>query len=400
MRSAWQDLRPKWRIAVMLARGPSDYYNLDITDGEVAKWRSVQLLAEHIDGLEGDDWDVGHHQLRRAETPYEIAIRDCIGFLADTAQLVARGRLSIDDAYAVCGREVIRQARPIRVLLGYPVASQGFEKMEEADERGGGYELETDWEYGLQRPLTGGDWHSWIDYYPAVRTRTFALLDLLWALAVRDGDIEAAEAKQIARHKRRSSGRACRVRVAKSCMHFRSPVRAMRLTFLLTYAEHPPHVRSWRATPARLKKALILDPRRWRTMLGTVVVIAALLGAAGWFLSRGATPLGSPTNHPAAGFPSIWRPSGHSARWRLRDSAADGPLDTRFRFVDRWAFPSQRLIVVARCDRGRLTVASRSVRCVGGTREVAIGKMPRQFEVRVSEHQLHAWGIAIYSRAV
>lgn len=202
--SRWDELRHDWQLAILVARGPDDYY-VDASSEQIMKYQAlvaervalnaaywpsdadaaslVELVQPLKDDEQIEEWHVQYTSLSREARQYELSVRAVLRFLDWLSLLVLRGRIASADLYAIVGIDFVRNSAPLKRL------AEGSDRVEQ--------------------PSTNAAW--WTDYYPGMRQRVLILLDVLWAEAARLRDLDISELAGVARHKR-SSGSGLRNR--------------------------------------------------------------------------------------------------------------------------------------------------------------------------------------------
>jgi hypothetical protein len=208
----WRSLREAWAISLMLIRGSSDFYTRATMEARYA----YVVLREmgHFGEYSPDPWSMSldvpdEYRTRVSELSVSEqqlqaqrlidATEDVVAFLQRTCGRVLSGELQVATLYEACGPAVVQNARPLR-------------------------ELAKEHRY------------SW--YYPGMSERILILIDLLWAHAVRLGEVGEENLSAIAAHKRATgSGLTNRLRVRRAARRHGGRLVASRLEYLLCYAE-------------------------------------------------------------------------------------------------------------------------------------------------------------------
>ena len=249
MRSDWQALKPQWYRALLPVLGPDDYYqpaSVELRE-EFRKLREDMKLADPA--VSGDEWLEWHHLTRARSHEYEQAARDVLYFLGALASVVFSGRLSPELAYTVVGPDIPRRSRQVRALLGLEAPKRGIDLEEEVDEE-------------VIRNRRRG-WQYWVDNLPGLTERVLGLLDVLWAEAARQYDIEPLYLGMAAVHKHNTgSGLQNRLRVRRLAKEHRSRLTGWRLERRLIAAEYPPFGPARPKTDLPLLFEVIPDPIR------------------------------------------------------------------------------------------------------------------------------------------
>ncbi|MGQ0434900.1 MAG: hypothetical protein ACT452_21130 [Microthrixaceae bacterium] len=212
----WGRAQGDWVRAMLIARGPTDYYNV-AAPLETAHYAKLLMDLQEFAGvgLEDPQWHARHQALANRSREYEERAAATIELLAGISLLVLRGRLSPSGAYAVVGPQLVRNGGSLRTLL--PDAPQRAPYGE-----------------GLAWNL-----QNWATYRPGVVRRVLILLDLAWAEAARLGDLGPFELATAADVKASGTGQRNRDRLFRQVRRV-SPlglIRAFRLSRLLRNAE-------------------------------------------------------------------------------------------------------------------------------------------------------------------
>ncbi|WP_100754533.1 hypothetical protein [Vibrio salilacus] len=162
-RNRWWGLKKQWARTVYVGRGEKDYYQV-----------ADQAQLTELEQLKGD------YSLS-APTVWALeSVRGVSNIFSDICIRILQGHLDIKDVYPIFGSELLRQGRPLRVLLDvyYP---QDHDPMESRAHR------------GIRREV-----QNWLVYHDGIRRRCLILIDLLWAEGVRLGDICPTDIKKAA----------------------------------------------------------------------------------------------------------------------------------------------------------------------------------------------------------
>lgn len=212
----WGRAQGDWVKAMLIARGPTAYYNI-ASPSETHRYATLlsELEECRTAGPNAAGWLDVHQVLANRSREYEEAAGATIELLAGIGLLILRGRLSPSGAYAVLGPQLARNAGSLRMLL--PGSN--------SDGRQG----------------SGLAWNvrNWATYRPGVVRRVLILVDVVWAEAVRLGDLAPYELAAAADAKRAGTGKRNRNRLRREISRV-SPMargRAWKLSRLLRRAE-------------------------------------------------------------------------------------------------------------------------------------------------------------------
>jgi hypothetical protein len=216
--SEWKDLRLSWGVALMIGRGVGDYYvsaPWPIQLRFIALQRAAEASYQYTfsnstseensievpESIEKEVAQLDENELRIEMQQLQAAIDDVLEFFAQLAGRVFRGELSVFATYETLGSAILNNAAPIRELVRY---------------------------------------YKYSDLFPGNTDRVLSLIDLLWALGVKVGDISLDTVYPVAEHKRRTgSGQACRFRVRRLAFAQGATLHGIRLQRLLCFAEVP-----------------------------------------------------------------------------------------------------------------------------------------------------------------
>ena len=191
LRASWEQLHPHWSRSLLLSRGSDDYYT-DASDTDREEVRQLEVMASAAkwekppyEGL--TEWI---NELR-AESRHTRAV---CRFLAHCSDLVLSGRISVDDVYRILGPDVSSHGNAIRWMCG----TTGGEN----------YDRNTEFDTAANSSYYGE------------QDLILALIDLLWAETVRQGDNKPHSLSAVAAHKKQfRTGKLCRRRVFKTSWH-------------------------------------------------------------------------------------------------------------------------------------------------------------------------------------
>lgn len=165
-RNRWREVKKQWATVVYIGRSEEDYYQV----------ANPILLKEFCRLKEG-------YSLSSPTVWALESIRDVTNIFSDVCIKVLQGHLDIKDVYPLFGSELLRQGRPLRILLDvyYPQDHDPMESREHS---------------GIRKEL-----QDWLIYHDGSRRRCLILIDLLWAEGVRLGDICPSDIKTAAKAK-------------------------------------------------------------------------------------------------------------------------------------------------------------------------------------------------------
>lgn len=226
-RTRWSDIKEAWATTVFIGREIDEYY-------QVAERTFIAGLQDRVieAGLEKPTvWALD-------------SVRSVTGLLSDSCLRVLQGQITVEDAYAVFGTELLRHSRPIRIICdpGYPTGRQrgsiGPTQVEEAHDR-------------VLREI-----RDWLIYHDGIRRRCLILIDLLWAEAARVEDLPPPDVRSAAEAKRRT-GESRRRRVREECRRlvgFAGWFRSWLLSRHLRHAEYKARFRRIGLSDDRLEE--------------------------------------------------------------------------------------------------------------------------------------------------
>lgn len=166
-RQRWFEFRKQWAVIVFLGRREGEYYQVANPD----TLNELKKLVKKSSNSAPTIWALD-------------SIRCVCNTLSDICIRILQGQLEIRDVYPLFGTELLRQTRPLRVLLDvyYP---QDFDPYE-----------------GRLHGNIRRELQNWLVYHDGVRRRCLILIDLLWAEAVRLDDLSPDDIKKAAEAKR------------------------------------------------------------------------------------------------------------------------------------------------------------------------------------------------------
>lgn len=165
-RNRWWNLKKQWATVVYVGRREGDYYQV-----------ADQSLLKVLDKVK-DEYSLS------APTVWALeSVRDVSNIFSDICIRILQGHLDIKDVYPIFGSELLRQGRPLRILLDvyYPKDHDPMEGRAHG---------------GIRKEL-----QDWLIYHDGIRRRCLILIDLLWAEGVRLGDICPSDIKNAAKAK-------------------------------------------------------------------------------------------------------------------------------------------------------------------------------------------------------
>lgn len=166
-RKRWIESREHWGRVIFIGRDLGDYYQ--ILD-EIA----VQRLKKEVEA------STNHSPTVWALHSSQIVC----GILGEVSLRVLQGQISVNDAYSIFGSELLRQSRPLRILLDNEYAS---------------YSL--DGAINEKHDFIQTEVQDWLHYHDGLRRRCLILLDILWAEGVRLEDMAPYDIKMAAEAK-------------------------------------------------------------------------------------------------------------------------------------------------------------------------------------------------------
>ncbi|MBE7213798.1 hypothetical protein MK852_02755 [Shewanella benthica] len=168
-RKRWFDSKEHWSKLIYVSRFNEDYYQV----------ASEKLIAE-LNELQKEQ------SMSRPTTWALESVRIVSSLLSDICIRILQGHLEIKDVYPIFGSELLRQSRPLRVLLDvyYPEDYYPYEDR--------------------QHVCIRREAQTWLVYHSGIRRRCLILLDLLWAEGVRLDDLCPSDIKSAAKAKKHS----------------------------------------------------------------------------------------------------------------------------------------------------------------------------------------------------
>ena len=230
----WRESRKAWGTVVFFGREDGEFYQV----AEPAQLDDFRHETHSADSSGPTTWALD-------------AIRSVSGVMSDVCIRVLQGQIDIGDAYPIFGSELLRQSRPLRVLLdsSYPIRVWSEESSD----------------YWNPHQEIRRELQTWLVYHDGVRRRCLILLDLLWAEAARLEDLPpdellgAANAKRVSGHRNRD-------RLSKECIRLRGPLGFFRSYVLSRHIRHAEHKRSHSRIGLDAAKLKALD-KQWEDRL-------------------------------------------------------------------------------------------------------------------------------------
>jgi hypothetical protein len=204
-RNKWWELKKEWATVVYVGRREGDYYQV-----------ADQALLQEFDKLKQE------YSLSRPTVWALAPVRAVSSILSDVCIRVLQGHLDIKDIYPVFGSELLRQGRPLRIILDvyYPICHDSTEAREHSN---------------IRKEL-----QDWLIYHDGIRRRCLILIDLLWAEGVRLGDICPSDIKSAAKAKIHTAKTINErmAREAKKVNNYMNPLRVSKLKSHLKHSQY------------------------------------------------------------------------------------------------------------------------------------------------------------------
>lgn len=227
MSERWSRADLDWAMALLVARGPDGYYNIasplqtEHYRALLQRWSRIETEATLVGGMPDPSYWSIRSAFDNEFRVYEQAAAATVELLSAVSLSVLTGRMSVAGAYTVLGPQLTRNAGSVRRLLpdDRPMAVQ-------------------DW---VQPEVIAARIQGWGKYRPGVVRRVHVLTDLMWAYAVRAGDLAPFEIGGAATAKAAGSGkrnrRRLRQEIERLCPSGTRGIRSWRLRRLLRQAE-------------------------------------------------------------------------------------------------------------------------------------------------------------------
>ena len=201
-RNKWWGLKKEWAAVVYVGRREGDYYQV-----------ADQALLKEFDKLKQE------HSLSRPTVWALAPVRAVSNILSDVCIRVLQGHLDIKDIYPVFGSELLRQGKPLRIILDvyYPIHHDPMEDREHSN---------------IRKEL-----QDWLIYHDGIRRRCLILIDLLWAEGVRLGDICPSDIKNAAKAKIHTA-KAINERIADETKKVNNSMSLLRVAKLRAHLKH------------------------------------------------------------------------------------------------------------------------------------------------------------------
>ncbi len=229
-RTRWSVYRKQWAILIFIGRCKGDYYQ--VAEQEILQELSV--LVEKYSNSSPTVWALE-------------SVRCVCNTLSDVCIRVIQGQLDIKDVYPLFGSELLRQSRPLRVLLDvyYTEPHEPHESQEHGN---------------IRKEL-----QDWLIYHDGIRRRCLILIDLLWAEAVRLEDLSPIDIKSAADAKKYTGG-ICKKRLVKEIRKINDSYSLIKTTTLSSHLNNSEY-RNYFWQSGICKKELQEREKKWIDML-------------------------------------------------------------------------------------------------------------------------------------
>lgn len=203
-RRRWENNKKDWGTVIFIGLDEDDYYQVVSKD-------LVKNLASKRDKANNNE-----------PTVWALdAVRSVFGNIGDICTRILQGQLDVKDVYSLFGTELLRQSRPLRILLdnSYPTDSFDVNKSHQK---------------------VRNEVQDWLIYHDGIRRRCLILIDLLWAEAARLEDLPPSDLKSAAEAKIHT-GKRNRIRLLNECKRLnrsRISFLAMKLSNFLRNSEY------------------------------------------------------------------------------------------------------------------------------------------------------------------
>lgn len=262
LREGWTGVRPAWEITRAALEGSGDFYAPHLDDQDRARLAALEAQLRELEAAhdainnaiarkersqppgatppQASDrqyarYSTASDSLREQTRWVQAQVNELQNYLGPVAELVLSGRVSVQVIYSIIGPYLVPFTVVIRSLARTGEAEAKFSTSSASD---------------------------WLYFNGAGQRRLIvSLVDLLWAEAVRRGDLSPLTVQSVAEHKRRSgSGLAVRKRVHKQARLVKAgPLRAWSLSRSLKVAENPESL----AIYSRLGDDWLTPPTDW-----------------------------------------------------------------------------------------------------------------------------------------
>lgn len=203
-RRRWENSKQDWGTVIFIGRDEDEYYQV--------------ISKEVVDQLASKRDMANNHE----PTVWALdATRSVFGNMSDICTRILQNQLDIEDVYSLFGTELLRQSRPLRVLLdnNYPTDSFGNSNAHHK---------------------VRNEVQDWLIYHDGIRRRCLILIDLLWAEAARLEDLPPSDLKSAAEAKIHT-GKNNRTRLLNECNRLnrsRFSFQALKLSKILRNSEY------------------------------------------------------------------------------------------------------------------------------------------------------------------
>lgn len=228
-RKRWLQIYKEWGVVIFVGRDEGEYYQI-LDDKQLNEVVSKR-----------DSSSLGRPSLWALD-----AVRDVTSLLSDICVNVLEGRLNIRNVYSIFGTELLRHGKPLRVVLDNSYFQYNFDCSE-------------------KHMRVRKNVQEWLVYHDGIRRRCLILVDLLWAEAVRLGDLPPFEIKSAADSKLKT-GKSIRTRLFKETLKlggYKNYFHAINLCYFLMHAEY----RCCKYSRGVDKELLAKQDKEWESLL-------------------------------------------------------------------------------------------------------------------------------------
>lgn len=230
-RKLWNSLKNHWGNIIYIGRENGEYY-------QVLNEASINTLQK----------ETLYHRLDIPTIWALESIQKVCGALGEISSRVLQGHLKIEDVYPIFGTQLLRQSRPLRLLLE-PNYQNSYQNDETTD----------------QHTLIRTEIQDWLIYHDGLRRRCLILIDLLWAEAARLEDLPPNDIRSGAEAKKKT-GNLNKKRVFNETIKLNgmmSIFHALKLVRFLRKAEYC----SWKNLRGIKKTRLTILQEEWTNRL-------------------------------------------------------------------------------------------------------------------------------------
>ena len=200
-REQWTQNKDNLGLMIYIGRDENEYYQLM----NQARLKELSNLKKNTSYSHPTTWALE-------------ATRQIFSLLSEISIQILKGNLETKDVYSIFGTELLRQSRPIRVLLD---VDYKFSFLDSSPSH-----------IKIRKEI-----QDWLIYHDGIRRRCLILIDLLWAEAARLEDLPPMDLKSAADAKRKS-GKINRKNLIQECIRLNGLKKIHHVLKLANFLKH------------------------------------------------------------------------------------------------------------------------------------------------------------------